>query len=223
MPRRVSKRRDKESAPVSRRGPGKSQARARAPQGRVAALGALLQRPKVLYSVLGIAVVAGLAALVVFSVKDSLDRDFEFSMYSGADAFGADDVRFAELFPADKPLVLNFWAGACPPCRAEMPGFQAVYEDHGDEFTLLGLDVGPYMNLGSNNDARNLLQDLNITYPTGYARDSDAVLQHRVIVMPTTIFFTPDGEVFRREDGFINETKMTGIVQDLVRASGAPS
>ena len=223
MPRRVSKRRGKDEARTPKRGPGKSRTRARAQQGRMASLGTFLQRPVVLYGILGTAVVAGLAALVVFGVRDSLARDFEFSMYQGADVFEAEDVRYSELFPSDKPIVLNFWAGLCPPCRAEMPGFQAVYEEHGDEFTLLGLDVGPFMNLGSNNDARKLLQDLNITYPTGYAHDGDSVLQHRVVTMPTTIFLLPDGEVFRREEGFINQTKMTGIIQDLVRASGAPS
>ena len=57
-------------------------------------------------------------------------------------------VRLSDL--RGRPIVLNFWAGLCPPCRAEMPNLQAFYEKFGDQVTLLGLDVGPFTGLGSN-------------------------------------------------------------------------
>jgi thiol-disulfide isomerase/thioredoxin len=37
-------------------------------------------------------------------------------------------------------VALNFWAGQCPPCRAEMPAFQRVYDRHSDDFLLVGVD-----------------------------------------------------------------------------------
>ena len=68
----------------------------------------------------------------------------------------APEIRFTD--GAGKPLslaafrgkvvVLNFWAGDCPPCRFEMPAFQRVYAAHQDEVLFLGVDVGVFTGLG---------------------------------------------------------------------------
>ena len=67
--------------------------------------------------------------------------DFSLTLYQGAQKLGAEEIEFSSIFSLGKPVVLNFWAGLCPPCRAEMPGFQRVYDEMGDRFVLLGLDV----------------------------------------------------------------------------------
>ena len=140
---------------------------------------------------------AVIVVMVVFGMLQSGSGNFAFAMYQGEEVIGGSEMEFSRLFPSEKPIVLNFWAGLCPPCRAEMPGFQAVYDQYQGEFILLGLDIGPFMNLGSNQDARTLLRELNITYPTGYSHNRSPVSQFGVIAMPTTLFFTPDGKVFR--------------------------
>ena len=45
--------------------------------------------------------------------------DFRFSLYQGEEVLGAKELSLSDL--RGKPLVLNFWAGLCPPCRLEMP------------------------------------------------------------------------------------------------------
>ena len=176
-------------------------------------------RPSIItYEVVGL-IAVGVLALVVSAVRQSFGSDFEFTMYQGDVGVPTENAQFSDLFPAEKPVVLNFWAGLCPPCRAEMPGFQRVYDDYEDRITLLGLDVGPFMNLGSRRDAERLLNELNITYPTGYAHSRDPVAQFGVSSMPTTIFFTPDGEVFRTAIGFLDESRMERNIQNLLTAS----
>ena len=167
--------------------------------------------------------VAIIAGLVVLGVRTSSASDFEFSMYQGGNVVGGNELKFSQLFPSEKPLVLNFWAGLCPPCRAEMPGFQALYDQYQGDFILLGLDIGPFMGLGSNQDARNLLQELNITYPVARANNRDPVTQYRVTSMPTTLFITPDGKVFQRWEGLLDQGRMTRMIEDLLRASAAVS
>ena len=178
-----------------------------------------IKKPKV--RVLGISsiVIILVAGLIAAALSETAANDFELTMYQGADVVGAEELAFSSMFPAEKPVVLNFWAGLCPPCRAEMPGFQRVYNEYEDEFILLGLDVGPFRNLGSNQDALNLLQELNITYPAGYAHTRDAVGQYHVITMPTTVFFTPDGQVFQRSEGFINEDSLGRTIENLLADS----
>ena len=170
-----------------------------------------------------------LAALVIVGVVAALQRgktfgggtpDFHMVTYQGQDVLGGKELDFAQLFGLQrtKPVVLNFGAGRCPPCRAEMPGYERVYEDLGDRFTLVGVDVGPYTGLGSHEDARKLLQQLHITYPAAYATD-DPTSSYRVQAMPTTVFLTPSGKIFDRHTGYLPEDQLRSGLQDLLTAS----
>ena len=101
-------------------------------------------------------------------------------------------------------MVLNFWAGLCPPCRAEMPDLQAFYDDNREQVTLVGIDIGQFMGLGSVEDAELLLQELNITYPAGYTSDDSVVRGYKVLGMPTTVFINADGAIFDKWTGALN-------------------
>jgi thiol-disulfide isomerase/thioredoxin len=87
--------------------------------------------------------------------------------YQGVEQLGGADVDFdtVKANAAGKPLVLNLWGGSCPPCREEMPGFQAACERNADDFLMVGVEVGPFFGLGTRSSALQLLGDLGITYP----------------------------------------------------------
>ena len=170
-----------------------------------------------------IGAVVGILALVAFGVRSSSGEGFEFSMYQGSDAIPVSEFNYSQLFPAEKPVVLNFWAGLCPVCRVDMPHFQAVYDQFEGDFIFLGLDIGPFVGLGSQQDARNLLRELNITYPAGYTHNSQAMRQFGINGTPTTVFLTPDGKVFRTWGGFMSQGQMANIIRELLRVSSASS
>ena len=119
--------------------------------------------------------------------------NFEFILYQGAEELGSGDLDLHQL--QGKPLVLNFWAGLCPPCRAEMPDFQEFYDEYGDRVTLLGIDLGRFTQLGSIEDAKALLEELDITYPAGYTDDNTVIREFKVLGMPTTVFLNADGSI----------------------------
>jgi thiol-disulfide isomerase/thioredoxin len=159
------------------------------------------------------------AAAVVVAVNVPLD--FEISVYQAEDVLGGTQVAFSSLFGKGRPVILNFWAGLCPPCRAEMPDLQAFYDDFSDKVTLVGMDVGPFVGLGSSEDGKALLEELGITYPAGTTSSSQVVSVYRVLGMPTSVFLTDDGTIFRTWTGLLNEAKLRELTEDLLTASNA--
>lgn len=143
-------------------------------------------------------------------------EDFPIVAYQGEEVISGKQVNFSSLLGKGKPVVLNFWAGACPPCRAEMPSLQRVYEENAGAFTLIGVDIGPFVNLGSHDDAQRLLQELQVTYPAGYATSNDPVRTYNVLGMPTTVFFAADGQQVSKHTGLITEDQFRAAVAALI-------
>ena len=128
--------------------------------------------------------------------------NFSFTLFQGGQELGGEKLNLSDLH--GKPVVLNFWAGLCPPCRAEMPDLQGFYDDTKDDVTLVGIDIGQFMGLGSKRDAENLLKELNITYPAGFTSERGIVRDYKVLGRPTTVFINPDGTIFERWTGALN-------------------
>ena len=163
------------------------------------------------------AIVAVVAAVVLFGGGGGTARadDFRITLYQGvAELGGAREINLASLH--GKPLVLNFWAGLCPPCRAEMPGFQQFYEVFKDDVTLIGVDIGPFMRLGSHANAESLLQELHITYPAGFTDDGSVPRKYGVTSMPTTVFIKSNGEIFEKRSGALSRGNMISLATALL-------
>ena len=170
-----------------------------------------------------ILVCLGLALITLGSVAACTTAlaipNFTIAAYQGVEELGGEQVTIKELLAEGKPVVLNFWAGLCPPCRAEMPDFQKVYDRRHQEVTLVGVDVGPYLYLGTREEGKALLKELGLTYPVGTTFDEQAVRSLELFGMPTSIFLTPDGNVQRKWTGFLSEGKLDQLIDELLQAS----
>ncbi len=153
--------------------------------------------------------------------ESKLVSDFELIAYQGQAELGGSIVRFQDLFGQGKPVVLNFWAGLCPPCRVEMPDLQEVYEEYGDRILLVGLDVGPFVGLGSQTDGQVLLRELAVTYPAGTTTDGNVVLDYGLLGMPTTYFISSEGELIDTWTGLLTKGKLVELVEQLLVASAS--
>ena len=142
--------------------------------------------------------------------------DFSFTLYQGEAELGAAELNISDL--QGKPVVLNFWAGLCPPCRAEMPDLQEFHDEFSDRVVLLGIDVGQFTGLGNEDDARELLKELGVTYPTGFTKDGSIMRKYSVLGMPTTVFINSRGEIFRNWTGVLNSEKLAEISNEMIGA-----
>ena len=153
------------------------------------------------------------------AAPSNLKFDFQIELYQGEDVLGGEEIKFSELFGQGKPVILNFWAGLCPPCRLEMPDFDEFASEYENEVVMFGLDVGTYTGLGSAEDGKMLLEELEIGYPAGSTPDATVIAQYEVFGMPATLFIMPDGTVFNSWIGILTKEKLTELAEELLEAS----
>ena len=111
-----------------------------------------------------------------------------------------------------RPVVLNFWASWCVPCRREMPAFQAVHERMGDRVAFVGMN-----NQDSRHDALNLLRETGVRYPSGYDPEGKVARAYRLIGMPTTVFVSADGRVVGTRTGELSRARLEEAIADVFR------
>ncbi len=106
----------------------------------------------------------------------------------------------------DKPLVLNFWASWCLPCRNEMPALNEVFDEFAGSVEFFGIAWRDQPG-----DARAFVDQVDVSYPV--AMDANGVGDEFVIWgMPTTFFVDAQGEIVARVTGeFSKETLLAQI------------
>lgn len=123
-----------------------------------------------------------------------------------------------------KTVFLNFWATWCPPCKAEMPDIQALYEDWGEnsgELVVLGVanpksDGYPYNQDVTQEEVEAFLSEGGYTYPVVMDSTGDVFFSYAVRAFPTTFMIDPDGNVFGYVAGGISRSVMDSIVEQTM-------
>ena len=148
--------------------------------------------------------------------SDSVEAiyDFNISLYQGSEKLGSETVAVSDL--RGQPVVLNFWAGLCPPCRAEMPEFQVFAEEYDGRVRLVGVDLGQFFVLGSEEEAIALLGELGVTYPAGATDDGNVVRELGVLGLPATFFVAADGSLHRKWQGVLSGEKLAEITDEML-------
>jgi thiol-disulfide isomerase/thioredoxin len=175
----------------------------------------------------GVGVVIGLTVLAIQGIhatprhnaQGGSGGDFRIVTYQGEDVLGGKETSFHQVFQQGKPVVLNFWAGNCPSCQVEMPGFQKVSTELAGKVIVVGIDIGRFTGLGTHEDAVKLYTQLGIHYPLAYAVDASPMQLFTVEGMPTTVFLTAKGQVLDRVTGILTEDQLRSEIQQKLLAT----
>ena len=109
-----------------------------------------------------------------------------------------------------KPIVLNFWASWCSPCKSEMPEFNAAWEELEGEVQFLMVNVTTGRE--TLESAQEFIAGQGYTFPVFYDTEADAAMAYGAYSLPATYFIDAEGYAIAHARGAIDaDTLQTGI------------
>lgn len=129
------------------------------------------------------------------------EENFETPDFQVEDANG-DFVSLSDM--KGQPVVLNFWASWCPPCKSEMPDFQKAYEMYGGDiqFMMVNLTDG---SRETKETAKAYIEEQGYTFSVYYDVNQEAAYAFYVSSVPATYFIDEDGNIVAAGRGMLDE------------------
>ena len=162
------------------------------------ALAAVIAGASVLYRSLSQSVEADqLASQETRETEAPLMQAPDFTVYD----IDGSEVKLSDFF--GKPIVVNFWASWCGPCKMEMPDFNEKYLELDGDVTFLMVN----MTDGSRETvdiASAFIAEQGYTFPVFYDTASSAAITYSVYSLPTTFFIDAQGNAVAQATGAID-------------------
>lgn len=111
-------------------------------------------------------------------------------------------VNIGEM--AGKPVVINYWATWCAPCRQEFPGFENVKKRYEDKINFLMIS----------DEEASLIQRFrdNNPYTFNYLRAVDGF--EEISTRPTTFVYSSTGKLIEKRTGGLSETELSELLRN---------
>ena len=122
-------------------------------------------------------------------------------------------VRLSEMF--GRPVVINFWATWCPPCKREMPDFEKLYKEYGDRvvFMMVNLTDG---HRDTVEGTKRFVSGKGYTFPVYFDTQDSGGSAYHIVSIPQTVFIDRNGNVYKTHIGAMNEATLRLYIDALL-------
>ena len=134
-------------------------------------------------------------------------RDFTVYDVNGA------SVKVSDFF--GKPIIVNFWATWCPPCRNELPAFNRMAEKYRDSVVFMMVDLTDGYRETADKTKEFLLQN-GYTFPVYFDNDESAATAYSVYSIPVTVMIDRDGNEYTAKIGAMSEDALERYIKTLI-------
>ena len=120
-----------------------------------------------------------------------------------------EEVKLSNFF--GKPVVLNFWASWCGPCKSEMPHFEDAYQKYGEDinFVIVNLTDGARETVET---ASDFIEEQGYTFPLYFDTNTEGAVTYGTYSIPVTYFIGADGVPVAQANGALDaETLQKGL------------
>ena len=124
---------------------------------------------------------------------------------------GGNEIKLSEYFGT--PIVLNFWASWCGPCKSEMPHFNKVSEEYSEDeliFLMVNLTDGQRE---TKETAKGFIEENGYTFHVLFDTDQDAANEYTVMSIPVTYFIDGEGYLKAYGEGMVSEDSLRSGVE----------
>lgn len=124
-------------------------------------------------------------------------------------------VALADRLADGKPIVLNFWATWCGPCKSELPAFDKAAAEYADEITfmLINLTDGYQETVDG---VKEFMEENGYTFPVYFDTEYSAAIPYGASSIPLTYFVTSDGIVVGGYMGAMSEETLYSYLGQLL-------
>ncbi|MBO4939585.1 MAG: TlpA family protein disulfide reductase [Clostridia bacterium] len=143
--------------------------------------------------------------------NDLLDKQLHFTVQTDS----GKNVSPADSTFAGKPMVINFWAIWCPPCKAELPDFQEVYDAYKDKVNFLFINEVQWRD-DSISSVRSFMQANGYDFPVYYDVTGEAGTSCNVSSIPLTLFVGKDGKVAYTYNAAMSKAQIVSQIEKLL-------
>ncbi|MGE3267585.1 MAG: TlpA family protein disulfide reductase [Chloroflexota bacterium] len=120
--------------------------------------------------------------------------------------------QFSLASTQGKPVLINFWASWCIPCEEEAAVLEQASRVYGDRVAFIGIDVQD-----TEPAAREFLRRFGVTYPNGRDLSGTIAVEYGMSGVPETYFVDRSGMLVRKWQGPLDEARLRGFLDDLLR------
>lgn len=131
--------------------------------------------------------------------------------------FTVTDVNGKEVKLSDfigKPIVINFWASWCGPCRSELPAFDKVAKENGGQVHFLMVNL---LSGETETKVKEFVQKENYSFPLYFDNTGTAASTYNVSSIPVTVFIDAQGKVRKSQVGAMSEIVLKSYVAELLK------
>jgi len=145
------------------------------------------------------------------------DRGAPLNVGDIAHDFGLPDLDGQQVALADfkgKPVIINFWATWCPPCRIEMPELQRAFEEYQeDDLVILAVNESERPD-----QVQSFFYDeMGYTYTPLLDEEAEVGEMYGAVGLPTTFFVNSAGEVTAIHRGVLTQSQIESYLEETIQ------
>lgn len=122
-------------------------------------------------------------------------------------------VRLSDMF--GKPVVINFWATWCPPCRSELPAFDKLYRQYGNEVSFMMIDLTDGYR-ETVEGVKRFISENGYTFPVYYDTEGSAAEAYNVSSIPFTVAVGRNGNIVGTHLGAMSEAAFRSYINAIL-------